>query len=72
MAERKTLRDLMREHERTIVIQTIAQNQGNRKLAAEALGITSRALEKILGRHHMLRRRYTKALPITKKSLEQP
>jgi DNA-binding NtrC family response regulator len=57
----------MRDYERNIVAQTILRNGGNRDLAANALGITRRALDKILERHHMLiRRRFTRALPITK------
>lgn len=62
----------MREHERSIVTQTLFRNGGNRKLTAQGLGITVRALEKILERHHILPRRFTKPLPITITKSEVP
>lgn len=59
----KTLRELMFEHERTILVATLKQNGNDRSLAAKALGITLRALEKALLRHHLVKRRYTRPLP---------
>lgn len=60
----KTLRELMSVYERTIIQSTLARNNGNRDTTAEVLGITRRALEKILKRHHLVRSRYSKPLPI--------
>ena len=62
----KTLRELMHAHEREIVTRTMLANRGDYDLTASALGITRRALDKILLRHHLAKRRYTKALPITR------
>ena len=62
----KTLRELMHDHEREIVIRTMRANQGNYDLTAAALGVTRRALDKILLRHHLGKRRYTRALPIAR------
>jgi len=62
----KTLRELLRAYERDIVLKTMHANRGNYDLTAAALGITRRALDKILLRHHLAKRRYTKALPITR------
>jgi transcriptional regulator with GAF, ATPase, and Fis domain len=61
----KTLKNLMREHERLIVIKTMERNGGNQQLSADALGITKRALQKILERQRLVKRRFTKPLPIS-------
>jgi transcriptional regulator with GAF, ATPase, and Fis domain len=66
---KKTLKSLMREHERLIVTKTLERNGGNQQLAANALGITMRGLQKILERHHLVKRRFTKPLPFFKKLL---
>jgi DNA-binding NtrC family response regulator len=60
----KTLRDLMRAYERTIVVTALNRNGGNREVTATVLGITRRALDKILERHHLVKKRYTQVLPI--------
>lgn len=60
----KTLHELLSEYERTIVKTTLSRNGGNRDVSAAALGVTRRALDKILKRHHLVRSRYTKPLPI--------
>jgi DNA-binding NtrC family response regulator len=62
----KTLKALMREYERMIVIKTMERNAGSQALSASALGITKRALQKILERQHLVKRRFTKALSISK------
>jgi len=71
----KTLRDHVRDFERNLVAQTLQRNNGDRRKTAEALGVSERGLEKILNRHHMLRRRFTRPLPImppaTKKNQEK-
>ena len=54
----------MRAHERTIILKTLEVNKGNRRRSAEVLGITQRALEKILERHHLVKHRYSQVLPI--------
>lgn len=68
---RKTLRDLVRDYERSMVVQTLVRNNGNQVKTASALGITRRTLQKILERHHLLKRRYTKPLPIPVKESVQ-
>lgn len=60
----KTLKQLMREHERVIVTQTLARNGGSYDRTAQVLGVTRRALDKILERHRLSKRRFTKPLPI--------
>lgn len=60
----KTLKDLKRDYERGVVTTTLAKNGGDHHKTSQALGITKRALEKILVRHHLLKRRFTKQLPI--------
>jgi transcriptional regulator with GAF, ATPase, and Fis domain len=50
----KTLRDLRREYERRIVEMTLAQNGGNQRRAAAALGITQRGLQKAIARHQIV------------------
>jgi DNA-binding NtrC family response regulator len=60
----KTYQELMLDYERTIITTTLARNNGDRQVAASVLGITRRTLEKILKRHHLVRSRFTKPLPI--------
>jgi DNA-binding NtrC family response regulator len=66
------LKKLLRDYEKTIVVQTLARNNGDRAVAAQALGITKRALEKMLERHHLARRRFTRKLPIPPLPPEKP
>lgn len=61
---RKSLRQLLREYERVIVERTVVANGGDKDLTAMALGVSKRALYKILERHGLLRPRYTRLLPI--------
>jgi DNA-binding NtrC family response regulator len=58
------LRDLLHAYERTIVVTTLNRNDGDREKTCEALGITQRGLQKIMRRHHLLKRRFTQVLPI--------
>lgn len=67
----KPLRQLMRDYERQIVVQTLARNGGNYDTTASALGITRRALEKVLERHGLTKRRFTKPLPIPVKETKK-
>jgi DNA-binding NtrC family response regulator len=67
----KTLRDLKRDFERTVVMTTLTRHAGDRDLTAKVLGITRRALDKILERHHLVKRRYTLAIPMPQEA-EQP
>lgn len=60
----KTLRELLNDYRLNIVRATLARNDGDRDRAAAVLGISRRALDKILKKHHLVRSRYTKALPI--------
>ncbi len=60
----KTLAQLKHEFEKMVVLQTLKANKDDRDKTAEALGITGRALDKILSRHHISKRRFTKPLPI--------
>jgi transcriptional regulator with GAF, ATPase, and Fis domain len=68
----KTLKNLMREHERLIVVKTMERNGGNQQLSANALGITKRALQKILERQRLVKRRFTKPLPISSNLITTP
>lgn len=54
----------MREHEKLIVERTLQANGRDRDVAAMALGVTRRGLEKIMERHGLLRPVMTKPLPI--------
>lgn len=63
MSPRKTLRDLMHDYEKHIVIETYKRNASNREKTAHALGISMRCLEKIFARHAIGRRRYARKLP---------
>ncbi len=65
----KPLKVLLFEYEREIVTRTLRASNGSRDVAASALGITRRGLEKILERHHLVSRRYTKILPIPPEAL---
>jgi DNA-binding NtrC family response regulator len=67
----KTLRDLKRDFERTVVMTTLTRYEGDRDMTAKVLGITSRALDKILERHHLVKKRYTQPIPMPE-GLEQP
>jgi DNA-binding NtrC family response regulator len=60
----KSLAQLKHEFERMIVERTLKQNNDDREKTAVALGITGRTLDKILRRHHISKRRFTKPLPI--------
>ena len=60
----KSLRELKFEFERTVVMRTLQQNEFDRKKTAAALQITVRALDKIFDRHHLVKRRFSKVLPI--------
>lgn len=60
----KSLPELMRAYERQIVVSTLARNNGNYDMTAAALGITRRALDKVLARHSISKRRFTRVLPI--------
>lgn len=64
LSGKKTLKSLMRDHERLIVTKTLERNGGDQQKASEALGITKRALQKILERHGLVKRRFTKPLKI--------
>ena len=60
----KTLPQLLRDYEKQIVSQTLSRNAGNYDTTAAVLGVTRRALDKILARHGISKRRFTKLLPI--------
>jgi Bacterial regulatory protein, Fis family len=60
----KTLRDLKRDYERNVVTETLKRYGWDRDQTAKILGITSRALDKILERHHLVKRRYTQPIPM--------
>lgn len=60
----KRLHDLLRDFKKSVVAATLKRNGGNRALTAAALGISGRALEKILARTGLAKRRYAKKLPI--------
>ena len=60
----KTLAQLKHEFEKMVVERTLKANENDREKTAAALGITGRALDKILRRHHISKRRFTKPLPI--------
>ena len=74
----KTLRDLKRDFERTVIMTTLERHDGDRDLTAKVLGITRRAFDKILERHHLVKRRYTLPIPMpqepqqTKKQETEP
>jgi len=60
-----SLAKLITQHRLLVVKETLKKNDGNRKLAALALGITPRALKKILGKHGLSKPRYAKPLPFS-------
>jgi DNA-binding NtrC family response regulator len=60
----KTLRDLVREYERDLVLRTLARNGQDRERARLALGLSPRGFAKVLERHHISAKRYTRRLPI--------
>ena len=60
----KSLRDLKFDFERTVVLKTLEQNSFDRRRTAKALQITLRALDKIFDRHHLVKRRFSKMLPL--------
>ncbi len=43
---------------------TLSKHGGDRDETAKVLGITRRALDKILERHRLVKRRYTQIIPI--------
>lgn len=63
----KPLWQLKRDFELMIVLETLKQNDNDREKVAKLLDITRRGLDKILDRHHMLKRRWTRPLPIPAK-----
>ena len=64
----KTLRQLLREYERNIVVATLQKNV-TRERAAQALGLSLRGLERVLVRHGLARCRYSRRLPFTVEDL---
>jgi DNA-binding NtrC family response regulator len=60
----KHLHDLVREFKKSVVTATLRRNGGNRKLTAEGLGISMRALEDLLAKFGVSKRRYAKKIPI--------
>lgn len=49
---------------RSVVIETMKRNGGDRCLVAQALAITPRYLERLLVRYKLTKRRYARRLPI--------
>lgn len=59
-----TLKKLLSDYEKLVVTRTLQANAGDKEKAARALGITARALNRILERHGLVRPRFVRALPI--------
>lgn len=59
-----TLRQLLRDYEKMVVTKTLQTNGNDKEITAKALGISVRALNKILERHGLVRARFVKPLPI--------
>lgn len=60
----KTLKEHLRDHEKYIVKKTLEAHGGDKESVARVLGVSVRALNKILERHGLVRSRFARPLPI--------
>ncbi len=60
----KRLSDLVHDFRRSVIVETMLRNGGDREIVAKTLGLTMRNLERLLARYKISRRKFARKLPI--------